>query len=284
MDLGIIFLFALALVWIIFATVQDLKTREISNWISFSLIIFALGFRFFYSLFKADGFGFFYQGFIGLLIFFVLGHALYYGKFFAGGDAKLFIALGPILPLSTIFNQNVKIFVFFFVMFLIIGAVYSLSASFYLSIRNFKKFRKEFSRQLKKNKKMVYSLLVAGLIFMILGFSESLLFYLGAWVFFISLLYVYTKAVDESAMVKKVKTSRLTEGDWLYEDVKVGKNKIKASWSGLSREEIKKIKKKHTEILIRRGIPFSPIFLITMLVLIWAWQTGSVETFWSFLF
>ena len=31
----------------IFAVVQDLKKREIANWVNFSLIIFALGFRFF---------------------------------------------------------------------------------------------------------------------------------------------------------------------------------------------------------------------------------------------
>ncbi|MBI2056754.1 hypothetical protein HYT91_00690 [Candidatus Pacearchaeota archaeon] len=48
----IIFLVALALVWMIFAVVQDLKKREIANWVNFSLIIFALGFRFFYSLFN----------------------------------------------------------------------------------------------------------------------------------------------------------------------------------------------------------------------------------------
>jgi len=49
-------------------------------------------------LFSEAGFGFFYQGLIGLGIFFVLGNALYYGRMFAGGDAKLMIALGAVLP------------------------------------------------------------------------------------------------------------------------------------------------------------------------------------------
>jgi len=43
----VIFLIVLALVWVIFATIQDIRTREVANWLSFSLIIFALGFRFF---------------------------------------------------------------------------------------------------------------------------------------------------------------------------------------------------------------------------------------------
>ena len=50
----VIFLWALSLVFIILAVIQDLKTREIDNWISFSLVIFALGFRFLYSLFQGD--------------------------------------------------------------------------------------------------------------------------------------------------------------------------------------------------------------------------------------
>ena len=67
------FLVVLGLIWIVFAMVEDLKTREIFNWVNFSLIIFALGFRFFFSLFSGEGFQFFYQGLIGLGIFFVLG-------------------------------------------------------------------------------------------------------------------------------------------------------------------------------------------------------------------
>src|SRR3972149_7618794 len=101
----IIFLFVLALIWIIFATIQDVRTTEIANWLSFSLIAFALAFRFFYSLF-IENFSFFYQGLIGLGIFFVLGNMLYSGKMFAGGDARLFIALGAILPISAGFSEN----------------------------------------------------------------------------------------------------------------------------------------------------------------------------------
>jgi len=58
--LEIIFLVLLGLIWIIFAVVQDIKKKEIANWLNFSLIIFALGFRFFYSLFENSGYGFFY--------------------------------------------------------------------------------------------------------------------------------------------------------------------------------------------------------------------------------
>lgn len=268
------FLLALAIVWTLFAVVQDLRTREIANWVSFSLVIFVLGYRFFHSLFSDVGFGFFYQGLLGLLVFVILGHLLYYARFFAGGDAKLMMALGAVLPFTANFYLNVKLFFVFLVVFLIAGAVYSLSASVYLGLRNFKVFKKEFSKQFKKNKKLTYLLILLASLFLVLGFNEPALLYFGVLVFVIPYLYVYTKAVDESCMVKKIKTSQLTEGDWLYKDVKVQKGKVKADWDGVSEEEIKQIKKNHKEVLVRYGVQFSPVFLISLLVFAYLWETG----------
>ena len=275
----IIFLIVLALVWIAFATFQDLRTREVANWLNFSLIIFALGFRFFYSLFS-ESFGFFYQGLIGLGIFFILGNLLYYGRFFAGGDAKLMIALGAILPFSESFSVNLKIFACFFFIFLFVGAIYGIAMSIYFSLRNFKKFKKEFGFQLRKNKKLTYPVLFLGLVLMIFGFSESIFFVLGILVFILPYLYIYAKAVDESCMVKKIKTSQLTEGDWLYKNMKIGKKTIKATWDGLKKREIKQLRKKYKIILIRYGIPFSSVFLISFLILIYIWKTGLWNSLW----
>jgi len=270
----VIFLSALALVWLIFATVQDFKKREVANWLSFSLIIFALGFRFFYSLFSDIGFGFFYQGLIGFGIFLILGNLLYYCKMFAGGDAKLMIALGAVLPFSAIFNDNLKIFLLFFILFLLIGAVYSLLASIYLSFRNFKRFKREFLKQFKKNKKLSMLALFAAFALVALGFLDNLFFVLGIIVFILPYLYTYVKSVDESCMVKKIKTNKLTEGDWLYKDLKIGKHIIKAKWDGLSKSEIKSIQKRFNFVIIRNGIPFTPVFLISFIVLFCLWKLG----------
>lgn len=268
--MGIIFLLVLAVVWIIFAVVQDLKKREVANWLNFSLIIFALGFRFFYCLFSQDaqGFSFFYQGLIGLGIFFVIGNLLYYGRMFAGGDAKLMIALGAVLPFSENFLVNAKIFVLFFFIFLFVGAFYSLTISIILSLKNLKAFKKEFYKQLSKKRKIIYPSMFLGLILMAFGFIESLLFGLGILIFILPYFYVYAKAVDEVCMVKKVKTNQLVEGDWLYKDLKVRKKLIKVSWGGLSKEEIREIKNKYKEIKIKQGIPFTPVFLFSFLILI----------------
>ncbi len=276
----VIFLFVLALVWIVFATVQDIRKSEIANWLNFSLIIFALGFRLFYSLFSDMGFNFLYQGLIGFGIFFVLGNLLYYGKMFAGGDAKLMIALGAVLPFSIIFNENLKIFALFFVLFLLVGAVYSIGASVYLSFRNFKKFKKEFLKQFKKNKKLSMLAIFLALILIAFGFSDSLFFILGIIVFTLPYFYIYVKSVDEACMIKRIKASRLSEGDWLYKDLKVGRKTIKAKWDGLNKSEIKSIQKKLNFVTIRKGIPFTPVFLISFILLFFFWKIGLGNSFW----
>ena len=246
-----------------------MKKREVANWLNFSLIIFALGFRFFYCLFSqnAKGFDFFYQGLIGLGIFFILGNLFYYGKIFAGGDAKLMIALGTILPLSENFFINIKTFILFLIVFLFVGAVYGFVISIVLSLKNFQNFKKEFKKQLKDKKRLYFIFMFIGVLLMILGFLENLLFYLGIFIFLLPYFYLYAKSIDESCMVKKVKVNQLSEGDWLYKNLKIGKKIIKANWDGLDKKDIKQIKKYYKEIKIKQGIPFVPVFLISLLIL-----------------
>ena len=276
----VIFLFILALIWIVFATVQDLRKREVANWLNFSLIIFALGFRFFYSLFSDAGFSFFYQGLIGFGIFLGLGNLLYYGKMFAGGDAKLMIALGAVLPFSVIFRENLEIFLLFFILFLLIGAAYSIGASVYLSFRNFKKFKREFSKQFRRNKKLSIFAIFLALILIAFGFLDSLFFILGIIVFTLPYFYIYVKSVDEACMVKRVKSGELEEGDWLYSHLKIGRKTIKAKWDGLSKSEIRLIQKKVNFVIVRKGIPFTPVFLISFIVLFCLWKLGLWNSFW----
>ena len=275
----IYFLITIAIIWMIFAAVQDIKKREIANWLNFSLIIFALGFRFFYSFFS-ESFGYFYQGLIGLGIFFILGNILYYIRFFAGGDAKLMIALGTILPFSESFSSNLWIFSVFLLVFLFTGAIYTIFSSVFFSMKNLKEFKKEFNKQLTRNKKLIYPVLILGLAIMVFGFLDNIFLVLGILIFILPYIYVYAKAVDESSMVKEIRTSQLTEGDWLYKDVKVGKKIIKARWDGLKKEEINQIRKKYRTVLIKYGLPFSPVFLISFLILLYLWKMGLWNPLW----
>ena len=263
----VILLLAVALVYIVFAVVQDLKSREIANWLNFSLVIFAIGIRFFYSLFSND-FSLLYQGLIGLGIFFVLGNILYYSRMFAGGDAKLMMALGSVLPVYPDLMSNVKIFILFFFVFMFIGAIYGLIQGFYLSFKNWKNFKREFSVQLRSKKKLTYLLFSLGFIVIVFTFFflDSIFLLFGILFLIIPYLFIYFKAVEQACMIKPVKTSILSEGDLLCANIKVGRKMIKARWDGLTKEEIKEIRKKYKKIMIKEGVPFSPVFLISFVI------------------
>jgi prepilin signal peptidase PulO-like enzyme (type II secretory pathway) len=107
------------------------------------------------------------------------------------------------------------------------------------------------------------------------------IFYMAILLFIFPYLYLYVKSVDESSMVRKVKTSKLTVGDWLYKDVKVGKKLIKANWDGLLEEDIKLLRKNKKEVLVRYGIQFAPVFLISYLIYFLFFKLNFLSNFLS---
>ncbi len=268
---GVIFLFVLALIWIVFAVVGDWKNSEIPNWLNFSLIIFALGFRFFYPFFSEAGFSFFYQGLLGLGFFFIMGNLFYYCKIFAGGDAKLMIALGPILPMCNNFFSNLDIFFFFLLAFLFFGAIYGMIFSGYMVFKNFGIFRRGFNNYLKKNKTILKISTTTGFIFIALGLIDFVFIFAGFFILITSLLVASAKSIDERIMVREVQPNKLREGDWLEKSVKCKDKLIKSNWEGLNKEEIMLLKKRNKIVKIKEGLPFAPVFLFSFLFIGYAY-------------
>jgi Flp pilus assembly protein protease CpaA len=271
----IYFLWVLAIIWIIFAVVEDIRTREIANWLNYSLAFFAIGFRFFYSLFELNSFDFFYQGVIGLAIFIVIGNLLYYGKMFAGGDAKLMMALGAVLPIYWNTILNFKIFGLFLFLFLLSGAIYGIIVSVVYGFVNFSLLKDELKKQFSLNRSKVNLFLTLSGVLVFGSFFIFDFFYVALFTLFIFYFYLYVKSIDEACMVKNLNVMKVTEGDWLYEDIVVHGKKIKATWDGLSLEELNLIRKFRKNVLIRQGIQFAPVFLISfilmVLVLVFGW-------------
>lgn len=276
------FLIVLGLVWILFAIVQDFKTREVANWLNFSLVIFALVVRLFYSIFT-NNFEYFYFGLFGFTVFFILAHLFYYSRVFAGGDAKLMIGLGPLIPFASLFLFNVMIFFVFLISLLFFGAIYSLTYSCFLALFNFKNFKKEFflvSRSIRKY--YFLSLIISFFIFLFILLSKEIIFSVFIFLVLIfPLLYSYLKAVEKSGMIKNVKVEDLTIGDWLIDSVKVKGKLIVPSWEGLSEEDVEFLKKNYKkELKIKDGVPFTPAFLFAFLAVVFFHYLGY--PYWSF--
>jgi preflagellin peptidase FlaK len=87
----------LALMSVLVANYTDLKERIIPNELTFSLIAVGVVFYLFLGLYLAD-FWTFVSGAIGAAVAFAIGYGLWLIGAWAGGDVKMFTALGALLP------------------------------------------------------------------------------------------------------------------------------------------------------------------------------------------
>ena len=223
------FLFALAFVWMVFATVQDLKKREVSNWLNFTLLAFALAYRLIYSSVNGD-YLFFLYGLLGVLIFTLLAYGFYYGRVFAGGDAKLLIALGAIMPFESSTQIGYMTIFFLFNLFLI-GAVYGIIYSAGVALKNGKIFAKAMKKNMRKYFSIIIMGLLAFLLLPILQFNKFILF-ASLFILVAPFLYIYLKSVD-GCMIRLAGYKDLTEGDWLEQDIRIGGKWIRSFFIGL---------------------------------------------------
>ena len=264
------FLIFLAIVWMISAVIQDFRKREVANWWNFSFIVFVLAYRFFLSV-EAWNYAYLLWGLVGLLVGFILSNAFYYARMFAGGDAKLLMAIGTILPLSLSWKINLEILFWFVALFLVGGAIYGLIYSIIISFINFRKFKKRFVVYLKRyNLVNLFAFSVSMLLILIsiflknfYNFPPFLIISFALLIFISPLLFFYAKSIEDTCMNRLVSVNFLTIGDWLVKPVKAGRIKIRPDWEGLSEEDLKKIQKNvRGKILVKYGIPFTPSFLI----------------------
>jgi hypothetical protein len=268
-----LFLIIIGLIWIIGAVIQDIRRREVDNIWNFSLIAFALAYRALVSVYNQD-YWYLVNGIIGFGVFFALANLFYYSRLFAGGDAKLLMALGTILPFSYNWISNLKIFGIFIFLFFIFGSVYSLIYSFVLVFMNKQRFSKEFAKQYKIYKKMFFYciIFVVFLIIFVFLVKQTTFVLFGLVVLLFPILFIFAKSIEEACMVKLILPRQVTEGDWLYKDIKLKGKVIKSNWEGISKRELELIRKSNKKILIKQGIPFTPSFLfgfIGLLILIY---------------
>ena len=88
-------------------------------------------------------------------------------------------------------------------------------------------------------------------------------------------LFIFARAVEEVCMVKEVDISKLTVGDWLYEDLFVNGKKIKKSWEGISEKELRLIRGKYNrKVAVKYGVPFTPSFFIGLVGILYLNRMG----------
>ncbi len=269
------FLVVVAFIWILFATITDLKTREVPNWLNYSLIAIGLGTRTIYSFITKD-FSYILYGLIGFGIFLIVGNIMYYTKQWGGGDSKLLMGLGAVFgnyngKLLFDLELDLPFLAILVINILICGAIYGVFYSGLLALKNKNKF-------LINLKNRDFSYIKYFLIFSIsFAFVAYFLFDRQIYTLLIVLLFVmfllivllyFMKIVEYILMYKLINVNKVTEGDWLIQDV-IKNNKVicRQRNIGLTTKDIATLKKNNIKnVLIKEGIPFVPGFLFGFLL------------------
>jgi len=261
------FLLIIAGAWLVFASVQDLKKTEVANWVSYSLIGIALAYKGIYAGYTGELKYLIYGG-IGFALFAGLAHAFYYTKTFGGADAKLLMGMGAVIPFESWKSLAFLSIEFIFLLFFL-GTIYSLIYSLVLAVRNRDKLLKEMRKKYSEYKGLIaLSAAVASVVFILLRDSAGGI--LSAGLVFASALFIYLKAFEKSCLIVKRKPGELIEGDWLEKEIRIGGKTIRKSVHGLSREDIRLLKKYRRNAVIKQGIPFVPAFLIAFMVMVFS--------------
>ncbi|MCP3686704.1 MAG: prepilin peptidase [bacterium] len=278
---AIIFIYAIVLLALIVGSYTDMKTREVPDWLNYSLIGVGIGVNALLSIIESD-WSYIIGSAIGVTVCTGIALLMFYAGQWGGGDSKLLIGLGALLGFTIVFEPPFfradDILVAFFVNIAFVGFFYALLWSSYLALRNFRKFWKELKKNIKAYRKwtrimLVISILAIPAVMFIPDFFIRLAI-VTLVILCLSTLYIwfFVKSVENSSMYKLVEPTALTEGDWIAKDVKVGKKRICGPKDlGIEKKQIAQLiqlrkRGKVKKILIKEGIPFVPSFLLSFIV------------------
>ncbi len=273
MEITFIILYSITFLALLIASYTDLKTREVPDWLSYSLIFTGIGLRLIFSVYY-NNYSYIIEGIAGLVLFVAIAFLMFYAGQWGGGDSKMLMALGALFGISLDYNS---FSISFFINLLLVGAVYGLLYSLYQVLNNWKAFKKELSK-FNFKKHVHYFIILVLALSIIIYFSINdiyLKFIFISWIFFILftiILWQFVKIVEKACMLKLVNPNILTEGDWIAKEVKYKGNVIAGPKDlGLSKKQIKLLanlynKKKIDKVVLKIGIPFIPSFLIAFII------------------
>ncbi|MEM4500338.1 MAG: A24 family peptidase [Candidatus Woesearchaeota archaeon] len=290
-----IFLSIFGLIMLVLASIEDIKKREVPDLISYTFIIFPLLARL-YASFIINNFNYFLLSLIPLGLSLGIGLLMYYTNQWGGGDVKVLLGIAGTIGTFPLFlttpiaekilvelNLPLKTNLFFYIFFIISileGAILGLSYGIFLIIKNWEVSKKHFIEYLKRAKIENLVFLSMDTILLILAIFLQEIYYFVAFIAMIALhLLLPLVHTIENISIIELEPTKLTEGDWVVEDIYINKKKIYSkNQPGIELKQIEELIKYHRQGLIKKvkvkvGFPFVPAFL-----------TGYITTFIIFLF
>ncbi|MBN1274908.1 prepilin peptidase [Candidatus Woesearchaeota archaeon] len=221
---------------LVIGTYTDLRTREVPDWLNFGLIGAGLGLGTLFSLLSWT-----WQPFIssvfGLVLGVIIGYLMFYAGQWGGGDAKMIMGLGALFGLSVarpLSFEGLPSFIVFIVNVVIIGALYGVAWAVIMGFRQGRLLRQAYMRILRQRRLVAYraaviaaSVLSLLLAFLVKGLVFRVTFVAFAFIIFFTFhLWVLGKALEQACMLKRLPVGRLTEGDWVADDVWVPRKRF----------------------------------------------------------
>ena len=266
-------IYTIVLIALVIGTYTDFRTREVPDWLNYSLIFMGFGLRTIFTTVYHD-WSYIIEGIFGFVAFLILALVMFYAGQWGGGDSKMVMGLGALIGLELSTNSFL---IGFLINIFIFGAVFGLLFSVYLAILHRRLFVKEFNRRFaeKRTEKWfvwvgTIALLAASLL--VPPFMKVSLVVLAGLLLLSFYIFIYLKSVEKASMIRWVDPEKLTEGDWVVQDVVIGGKRICGPKDlGLEMRQIKRLirlkkQKKIKKVLIKYGIPFVPSFLIAFIV------------------
>lgn len=239
--------FILGLAVLIIASINDLKIREVPDWLSYSFLFTAIIANLILSVIKND-YWIIINSLAGVVFGFILGVIFFYSGQWGGGDSKIIMGLLALIGFNTqsfyrLIVGNIDIITYILnakwflliINFALAGAIYGLVFSIVLSIRKRKNYLKAIekeskNKQFKLTRKVVFVLTIC---FILLGVLLGIIIQdpnlsvliggLGIFILIMFYIWAFAKAIDNSCMSKKIRADRVTIGDWIIGKVFVNR-------------------------------------------------------------
>ncbi len=246
------------------ASVSDLRTREVPDYLSYFLICLGLVNQIF--LFFSLRFYYFFVNLLVAVLALLFSLVMYKFKQWGGADAKLLVGIALLIS----YDESVPLFIFYFINFLWVGAFYGLLSTLILVLLNFRRFMKFFTADYFKRKFFYWFCfgVVVSSPFSLFISRSALLSFMIFLMGFIFLLSMILKNANK-LMIKSVSVDKLTEGDWVSQVVTVDGVVIFNPKKDVSvnKSQLEIIKKSDiSRVRIIEGMPFVPALALAFII------------------
>ncbi len=267
-----IFFIAVAVFGGIIATATDFHKHWVPDFVNYGMVFIGLLGHGILSIITKSYTPILYSA-IGFGIFFGLANLMFYTGIWGGGDSKLLMGYGALLPMISQ-SAHWPSFVTLFSNIVFIGFAYSVFYTILISVRKRELFLPELKKTLRKFLPIILMVLVTSIVPIILTITsrvDPIIFYLWILILVLFFFVFVSKAVESSCMFKEVYPHDLEVGDRVIENVRIeGKLIYHPKLVGLEEKDLIRLKElesqgKVRQLKIKEGIPYAAAFLIGLL-------------------